>query len=456
MIGRRDFLVFSLAACAPAAFAKDIKCDILVVGAGGAGLAAALEASSISDSVMLIEKESFIGGDTLRSGGFFNAPDTEYQSRIGITDNVELYREQIMASANGRGNPKVQARLAEEAYNTLKWLKKHGVAFGEEIYQIYGSRYRRSHKPVTAMGSSYVQNLSAACLKNGVSIHTSTSFVDFRFLPNQRGFEVEIEKDGRKSTVRCRALILCAGGFANNPELIKRYVPNLHFFYSDSKGSGEVLNQAIKAGVRVENMESVECIPEGSILSKYSARLYAISPYTVFINEDGERFVDEAATRKNITEALIKQGKKKCWTIVDANSVHRLDKSQQKNLYRAFFAGQVWKKDTLEELCEELGVPFEHFKAAVEQINPRYRPKKPPFWAVRMYPWVHYTMGGISINENAECLDSQGQPIPGLYAAGQITGSVHGENRLGGNGLTDAFTFGRIAGHNAAERLKKS
>ena len=203
-------------------------------------------------------------------------------------------------------------------------------------------------------------------------------------------------------------------------------------------------------------MDAVECIPEGSILSKYSARLYAMTPGTVFINEDGERFVDEAATRKTITEALIKQGAKRCWTIVDTRSVKRLDKSQQKNLYRAYFAGQVWKNDTLEALCKDINVPFDTVKTSFDQVDPTHRPSVAPYWAVRMYPWVHYTLGGISINEQAECLNRFGIPIPGLYAAGQITGSVHGENRLGGNGLTDAFTFGRIAGKNAAKWIEEN
>ena len=253
-----------------------------------------------------------------------------------------------------------------------------------------------------------------------------------------------------------RAVILCLGGYANDPELVGRYVPNLNFKYSDSRGTGEVLQRAIEAGVQVENMDAVECIPEGSILSKYSARLYAMAPGTVFINEDGERFVDEAATRKTISEALIKQGAKRCWTIVDIRSVKRLDKSQQKNLYRAYFAGQVWKNDTLEELCQDLKVPYDKVKASVDQVDPAHRPQVSPFWAVRMYPWVHYTIGGISINEDAQCLNKFGIPIPGLYAAGQITGSVHGENRLGGNGLTDAFTFGRIAGKNAAKWIEEN
>ncbi len=187
-------------------FLQNFHCGILVVGAGGAGLAAALEASAYSDSVVLIEKESFIGGDTLYSGGFFNAPNTEFQNRKGIKDSEEFYLQQITRSANGRGNPKVQTKLAKEAANTLNWLRKNGVTFGDEIYQIYGSGYRRSHKPVTALGSSYVQNLAAACLKNGVSIRTSTRLESFEVLPNQRGFRVTISSKGVSSVITSRAL----------------------------------------------------------------------------------------------------------------------------------------------------------------------------------------------------------------------------------------------------------
>lgn len=151
--------------------------------------------------------------------------------------------------------------MAKEAANTLNWLRKNGVTFGDEIYQIIGSGYRRSHKPVTALGSSYVQNLAAACLKNGVSIRTSTRLESFEVLPNQRGFRVTISSKGVSSVITSRALILCAGGFANNPELIRRYVPNLNFKYSDSRGTGEVLQRAIEAGVQVENMDAVGMYP---------------------------------------------------------------------------------------------------------------------------------------------------------------------------------------------------
>lgn len=450
MIYRRTLLASALLFALRPAQAQDVHCSILVVGAGGAGLAAALEAAERVRSVVLIEKESFIGGDTLYSGGYFNAPNTEYQSRVGIKDSIDLYLNQIRQSSGGKGNPKVQERLAKEAYGTLKWLQAHGVAFQDEIYQIYGSQYRRSHKPTTALGRAYVQNLSEACLKKGVSILTNTKLEDFEILPNQKGFVAKVNRNGSVKNYVCKALILCAGGFGNNPTLLKRYVPDLNFVYSDSRGTGEVLEKAMERGILVENMDAVELIPEGSTKSEYSARIYAMAPGLAFINEDGERFVEESSSRKAISDALIKQGTKKCWTIIDNEKLYLLDKSQRKNLYRALFAGQVWKNDSLEALSREIGVPYQKLLASLEQISKEDRPHKPPFWAVRMYPIVHYTTGGISIDEDARCLNKYGIPIPGLFAAGQITGSVHGESRMGGNGLTDALTFGRLAGKNAA------
>lgn len=452
---RRSFISLASLALPSAVLAaqKTISCRVLVVGAGGAGLCAALEASSRVRDVILIDKESFIGGDTLISGGYFNAPDPELQKKYGIADSKELFYQHILESANGKGNPKAQARLAEFAYPTLEWLKELGVVFEDQIYQIYGSYYQRCHKPILAVGKAYVQKLSEACLKNGVQILTSTRFVAFE-KDADGGFTVQAVSGTDVIKILCRALVLAAGGFGANPRLLKRYVPDLNFYYSDSKGMGEVLESAMKSGVKTENMDFIECVPEGSYLNKYSARIYVLVHGMIFINEDGHRFANEGATRKELSSALIGQGKKKCFTIVDNANLNLLDKLQKKHLYQAYFAGQVWKADSIEALCEEINVPSEAVKRSLEEVPAQNRPKVGPFWAVGMYPWVHYTLGGIAIDEEARALDNDSRPIAGLYAAGQITGSIHGQNRLGGNGLTDAFVFGRIAGINAEKYAK--
>ncbi len=436
--------------------AETTHCDVVVVGAGAAGLSAALEAANAGTSVILIEKDSFVGGDTLVSGGFFNAPDPELQSKSGIIDSPEFYLQQIRKSANGKGSPFLQKTLAENAFETLEWLKSNGIVFEDHIYEIYGSRHPRCHKPKGVSGTSYIQKLSEACLKAGVRLYTKTEFVDFVKEAN-RFLGINVVNENRLKTIFAKSIVLAAGGFGNNQEMLKRYMPNLKFVYSDTKGSGYVLKKAIDHGLKVENMNAIECVPEGSFLDQFSARIYVFIEGVIFVNENGERFVDETATRRDISNALIAQGSRRCYTICGSECISLMDKILQKNLYRAYFSGQVWKADTLEALCETIDIPHSQVKKyAVDQSTKTNFPRKSPFWAVRMYPWVHYTLGGLAINEKGQCSNEQGETIPNIFAAGQITGNIHGENRLGGNGLTDAFVFGRIAGREAAKLAKNT
>ncbi len=429
------------------------SCDVLVVGSGAAGLSAALEAADAGCKVILLEKEAFVGGDTLRSGGFYNAPDPKIQELIHVTDSPEFFYQQLEESANGKGDPALRKILAYNSVDTLEWLKKQGVVFEERVFQIYGSKHPRSHKPSLISGTSYIQKLSEACLQRGVKIMTGSYFSDF-IVEGSNVIGAFVEHKGMRQQIYAKTIVLAAGGFGNNPEMVKRYVPSLKFVFSDSRGHGSVLQKAIDLGLKAENMDIVECVPEGSFLDQFSARIYVFVKNTFFVNENGERFVDEAAQRNVISKALIAQGNKRCYTIVGSENISKMGKDLRKNLYRAYFAGQVWKANTLEELCEIIKIPFAPIKAYVEPGDSSKTPSEPPFWAVRMYPWIHYTLGGLSINTDANCLTTSGQPIPNLFAAGQITGNVHGENRLGGCGLTDAFVFGRIAGQNAAKFAK--
>lgn len=434
--------------------AQEQLLDVLVVGSGAAGLAASIEAANAGASVALIEKEGFIGGDTLVSGGFYNCPGSALQKTLGIEDSQELYLSHIRASANGKGDPRLQEVLAQNALGTFDWLRKQGVVFEDRVYRIYGSNYQRCHKPVLARGTSYIQNLSQASLKAGVRILTNSKMLDFEKTGST--FEVSIRADGVIRQIKTKALVLCAGGFGNNPDLIAKYVPALNFVYSDSRGSGEVMEKAFERGVASENMDAVECVPEGSYLNDYSVRIYVLLDGLVFVNELGDRFANEMASRQELSKALIAQGKKKCYTIVDSYNLRMLDKMQQKNLYRAYFNGQVWKSNTIEDLCKTISLPVDKVLSSIKELPEENRPKVSPYWAVRMYPWVHYTLGGLKINEHAECLTKSGEVFEGLYAAGQLTGNLHGENRLGGNGLTDAFVFGRIAGKSAAKYAKRA
>lgn len=430
-----------------------VSCDVLVIGSGAAGLSAAIEAADAGCKVLLVEKEAFVGGDTLRSGGFYNAPDPKLQELIQVTDSPEFYYQQLEESANGKGNPELRKILAYNSIDTLNWLKKQGIVFEDRIFQIYGSKHPRSHKPSLVSGTSYIQKLTEACIKRGVQIYTESAFIDF-ITEGDLVVGARVNHKGQTTDVFSKSMVLAAGGFGNNPEMVKRYVPSLKFVFSDSKGAGIVLQKAIDLGLKTENMEIVECVPEGSFLDQFSARIYVFVKNTLFVNEKGERFVDETAQRNVISKALIAQGNQRCYTIVGSENISKMGKDLQKNLYRAYFAGQVWKENSLKELCKTIEIPFAPIEKYIREEPKTAIPTQAPFWAVRMYPWIHYTLGGLSIDTNANCLTEDGTVVPNLFAAGQITGNVHGENRLGGSGLTDAFVFGRIAGKNAAKYTK--
>lgn len=457
----RALLIFAVFTAGAAIAAEppskwDESVDVVVVGGGGAGLSAALSAAEHGASVVLVEKQPYIGGDTLVSGGYFNAARTEIQKKAGVSDDPELFKEQIEVSGDGRNDAALAKTLAFESADTLKWLEANGVHFQSKVYQIYGSVHQRSHKPSLPRGTAYVQALSKACLAKGVEIRSSTKLTGIYRSGSDRVEGVETMSGSSVKKIRAvRGVILASGGFAANADMISRFAPKLSAYPSDSMpgNTGEVMNMAQKIGASTTNMDVIEVVPEGAPSLAMSARIYTLVKGVVFINDKGERFVDERAPRNRIAAELIKQGAENCFTVADNENVQSLDKMQLKNLYRALFAGMVWKADTLKDLAEQIGVPYRNLERSVNELPDEQRPKSAPFWAVKVYPWIHYTLGGLRINEKSECLDANGKVIAGLYAAGQITGNVHGANRLGGNGLSDAIVFGRIAGRNAAERI---
>ncbi len=435
--------------------------DIIVVGAGAAGLSAALSASEHGARVLVLEKSDFIGGDSLVSGGYFNAAQTQEQNNFQINDSPDLFYRHTMESGKGLNTPEVVRTLVDHATDTALWLRKHGVRFDGHVYQIYGSTYPRSLRPALPRGSSYIQALSDACLAAGVTITTSALVSTLTRASDGRINGVIANIDGVNQIFKAkRAVVLAAGGFGANREMVKRYAPKLAEFPLDTSvnSTGEVLEAAMRQGAVTRNMDIIECIPEGARSPDQSVRIYVVIDGLIFVNRNGDRFVEESVGRNDLNQALLKEGPENCFTIVDNNNVKQLDLMQQKNLYRALFAGQAWKKDSLEELAKELGISYQRLHASIESQQPQRRPKTAPFWAVKMHPRIHYTLGGLVITPQAQCVNAKGAPIPGLFAAGQITGNVHGANRLGGNGLTDAIVFGRIAAQSspATQRRKES
>lgn len=431
--------------------------DVLVVGGGAAGLSAAVAAVEKKASVLVLEKAGFLGGDTLISGGYFNAVDPRRQAPQGIRDSEDFFRDQILAAGDGRNTPEVADVLARESAVTLAWLERLGMKFLPQVFEVYGSRWPRAHKPVQPRGTGYVQTLSEALLTRGGRVMTDTpAEMILREADTGRLLGVRAVRNGHYVEMAARrGVVLAAGGFGANRSLIRRWAPETADLATDSQPqmTGDMISAAEAVGARIINMTCVECVPGSPPEFRYPIRLDYLPDAMIIVNGEGRRFVEETQGRRAIAEAVLKEQARGqvCWCIASQQAVDRFDPVSQKNLLRGFYAGVAWREKTADALVRRLGMPWVLEKEIAAAGKERLMTKG-PFWAVKLYLRIHTTLGGIATDAGARVLDKTGNVISGLWAAGETVGSVHGAERIGGNGLAAACTFGRLAGTAVAEK----
>ena len=433
----------------------DEECDVVVVGGGAAGLCAAVSAAELGASVVLLEKMTHIGGDTLVSGGYFNAVDPSRQSGEGIVDSNRLFADQILAAGRGLNDEELACTLASGSYQTLQWLERLGLKFMPDVKQVYGSVHPRAHKPVLPRGTGYVKTLSQAAVGKGVQIRTGVKVEGFIKNPAAQRVEgVTASRGGVVYSIRARRGVVAAfGGFGAGRKLRRRYAPETLDLPFDSHpgATGELLVEAEKAGAQLVNMQCVECTPGAAPEFSYQIRLDYFPSRMIIVDSRGRRFVDERAGRLEIAVAVLKAMKRgPCYSIASSKALELFDPISLKNLYRGCLAGQAWYADSPRELAEKMNIPADELAREVDECGVERMLMHPPIWGTKLHLRVHNTLGGVRIDSSARALTASGGVVLGLYAAGQAAGNVHGAERIGGNGLADACTFGRIAGIAAA------
>ena len=431
----------------------DAQADVVVIGSGAAGLCAAIEAAGQHRSVLLLERNAHLGGDTLLAGGYFNAVDEKRQRAQGILgDSPELFFEQILESGGGKNSPELARVLACGATDALDWLEGLGVRFLPRVSLIYGGLYPRSHKPVLDRGKEYIRVLSERALRLKVRIRRETTARELVVTQHGEICGVVAESAGKELRIRAlRGVVLASGSFGAGRELLRRFAPETADLPTDSNpgNTGLMLSAAEAAGASLINLSEVECVPGAAPGFKNPLRLDYDQTRMIMVNERGESFVDELATRRVIARAVFRQ-KGLCWSVADSETVARLDPMTQKFLYQGLYSGRAFRADTPEELAGMIGLPAGRFARTFRSMAAARSLSRPPFWAVPIHMHVHVTLGGLQVDAQARCLDRQGRVMPRLYAAGGAIGNVHGANRIGGNGINTAVVFGRIAGRNAA------
>jgi urocanate reductase len=451
----------------------DRTADVVVIGAGGAGLAAAVTAADKGATVIVLEKMPVIGGNTIISGGFLNAADPKRQPRQNIKDSPDLHFNQTLAAGDYRADPEKVKILAEQAPDAVLWLESLGMQYKDNVFQVYGALHPRSHDPVDAKGTGYIKTLKAAADKRNVKIFTDTKVDEIIREEQFKGRVLGVkatDQSGKPLYVKAtKAVVLASGGFGANKEMRGLHDPRMRELTTTNQpgATGDGILMAMDVGAYPIGMDFIQCNPGPPPGRKLRITLHLDVAGFIIVDKQGKRFVAEDERRDVIRDAVLNTPEKFGFTVVDDTVFQSYDQITKDTAVKGLETGDAWKADTLEELAKKMGVPADTFAATVSKYNgyvdkkadPDFGKKphnltkkiaKGPFWACYAGMSVHHTMGGININTKAQVLDHERKVIPGLYAAGEVTGGIHGTNRVGGNALADIMVFGRIAGANAA------
>ncbi|MEG1858634.1 MAG: flavocytochrome c, partial [Pseudoflavonifractor sp.] len=372
-----------------------------------------------------------------------------------------------------KGTPEMISTLCNNAPKAVEWLADLGMKFRPSCTTVAGGLYQRSHASGGGlMGAGYIATLQDFCTKNGVELLMDTKAEEILM---ENGRAVGVRSTSGADTVITHAtkgVILATGGFGANVAMREKYntlwprmdesIPTTNA--PSITGDGIVMAEAI--GAKLINMEDIQCLPFGDPKDGGLGGLIIRQPESaIFVNKEGKRFVSEYERRDVMTRALLEQTDTYMYIILDKSSYENADTktSFSTTIGEEVAAGRTFMADTIEDLAKQIGLDPAVLKATVDEYNagvdadkdafgknPMKRIDTAPFYANPRVPTVHHTMGGVQITTSAEVVDANGKLIPGLFAAGEVTGGVHGTNRLGGNAIADIIVFGRIAGTSAA------
>ena len=458
---------------------KTSNYDVVVIGAGGAGFSAAITARNAGANVVLLEKMPAVGGNSLISGAEMNVAKNWVQPKLGINDDSpELHAQDTFKGGDGKGDMKVINVMTHEALDAAKWCRDYlGVRFEDDNLFFFGGHSRkRALIPVGHTGTEFIAKFQAKADELGIPVITNMKAEELIKNKDGRVVGVKATMDGSEYTFNAKGgVVLATGGFGANPEMVKKYNPKIdeRFKTTDAPGStGEALYMAERAGAELVNMGYIQTYPICDPLSG-AIELIADARFdgAIMLNQEGKRFVEELQRRDVLSEAILNQTGRYCWVLWNdkIGSISNTVKAHA-NEYEAFTKqGIMTTCDDLKCIADFTKIPFAQLQKTVKRVSDmagkgndkdfNHRSglvdmQQGKYYVIKAVPSTHHTMGGVRINEKAEALTAEGKVIPGLWAAGEVTGVTHGTNRLGGNAYTDIIVFGRIAGEAAAKAAK--
>lgn len=461
----------------------DETIDVVIIGSGFAGLSAAAEACGKGDNVIILEKRPTYGGNSIINGGEFNAWDDELHLRKQLNlgdDSAALHKSDTLKGGDNYGSPQLVEILTSQAPNALDWLiDKGGLQLRHILNRTGGHSAYRTHTCVEGCGRGYTEAIKKIAEGKGAKIRVNTTLTwiwrkDSDPQSPIEGVEVQVGKKTKNIKVK-KALILASGGFSRDIKMRQSFNPSIvpEFNCTNHPGAtGEVIRYAQAIGADALQMAFIQLYPyaepETGLLDAPAVYPFRGPGYgIVYVDKKGKRFVNEMERRDVVSMAQIKTGMKPTYSIFSEEMIPKMGTMEE--VQKGIDRGRFIRAETLAELAGKLQIPADtlqetittHNKYMAEGKDPDFGRQftksmmplvKGPFYAIAQWPAVHHTMGGLRINTDTQVIDIWGNPIPKLFAAGEVTGGIHGSNRLGGNAVADCIVFGRIAGTNAAKK----
>lgn len=354
---------------------KEYTTDVVVIGAGGAGLAAAVSAHENGAKVIVLEKMPQVGGNTIISGSAYNAVDPVRQGKQGIEDSVDKHFAQTYEGGDKQGDPELIRTLVENSYPTLQWLEGLGMEFKDEVFTVLGGLWPRAHKPVKPLGTGYIETYMNYINKtnNEVQVLVNTDVKEL-MVEGDKVVGVKAESGTGDVTVKAKSVVMASGGFGANIEMRNKYNQSwsdlTNVKTTNHRGAtGDGVVMAEKIGANLVGMEHIQLLPMGDPeTGSLSGNIEQGVENRIFVNKEGNRFVDEGERRDVMTKALMEQTDQTMWVIVDK---HSYPTGETKNNFNESIddlvaAGRAYKADTLEDLAKQIGVDPDNFVKAVE------------------------------------------------------------------------------------------
>lgn len=445
--------------------------DAVIIGAGGTGLTAALQAHELGLKVAVFEKNEQLGGNTTRASSGMNASESLAQLQEGIIDNKEDFYKETLKGGGLLNDRDMLRYFVDHSAIAIDWLMEHGIEL-TDLTITGGMSKKRAHRPASMapVGGYLVTGLLKQIEKEGIHVFNDAKVIKLLQNDEKAIDGVEVETKAGTKTVHAKAVLLASGGFGASKDIIKKYRPDLVDYKTTNQpgatGDGLKLAEAVDAQLMQMNFIQVHPTAQTDTDHTFLIGEGVRGEGAILVNKAGKRFVNELNTRKIVSNAITGLNEDGAYLIFDQGI-----RDHFKAIEFYDHVGLVEHGATLDELAETIGVNAANLNETIAKWNSEVAQKKDtdfgrttgmergiekgPFFAIHVHPAIHYTMGGIHVTPETEVLDTNGSIIDGLYAAGEVSGGLHGNNRIGGNSIAETVIFGRQAGMQMAKKIRK-